>query len=107
MNYARLTERLIKALVSDPESITVKEFPSDDENKVKRAVKYYGLKEKDALKEINRINKNKEKHYHYYTHEKWKNINNYELCINVDVLGAEKTAEYISQYVNNKNYITK
>ena len=80
---------------------------SDDESKIKRAVKYYGLKEKDALKEINRINKNREKHYHYYTHEKWKNINNYELCINVDVLGAEKTAEYISQYVNNKNYITK
>lgn len=34
MNYANLTERLIKALVSDPESVTVKEFDSDEENKV-------------------------------------------------------------------------
>lgn len=34
MNYVSLTERLIKALVSDPETISVKEFPSDDENKV-------------------------------------------------------------------------
>lgn len=34
MNYVTLTERLIKALVTDPESVTVKEFPSDDENKV-------------------------------------------------------------------------
>ncbi len=74
---------------------------SDDENKVKRAVKYYGLHEKNALKEINRINKNREKHYNYYTHEKWRNINNYDLSINVDKLGVEKTAELIAKFVNN------
>ena len=75
---------------------------SDDENKVKRAIKYYGLEEKTALKEINRINKNREKHYHYYTHEKWKDVNNYDLCLNVDKLGVEKTAEFIEQFVKNK-----
>ena len=75
---------------------------SDDENKVKRAVKYYGLDEKNALKEINRINKNREKHYNYYTHEKWRNIDNYDLTINVDSLGVEKTAEFITEFVNNK-----
>ena len=76
---------------------------SDDENKVKRAVKYYGLDEKNALKEINRINKNREKHYNYYTHEKWRNPNNYDLCINVDTLGVKKTAEYIVEFMNNKS----
>jgi len=80
---------------------------SDDENKVKRAVTYYGLSEKNALKEINRINRNREKHYHYYTHEKWKDVNNYHLCINVDILGVEETAKYIADFVKNKNYITK
>lgn len=75
---------------------------SDDNNKIKRAVKYYGLKEENALKEINRINKNREKHYNYYTHEKWRNINNYDLSINVDKLGIEKTAEFIAKFVENK-----
>ena len=75
---------------------------SDDENKVKRSVKYYGLDEKNALKEINRINKNREKHYNYYTHEKWKYISNYDLSMNVDKLGVEKTAEFIAEFVNNK-----
>lgn len=75
---------------------------SDDENKVRRAVKYYDLEEKKALKEINRINKNREKHYHYYTHESWKDISNYDLSINVDKLGAEKTAEFITEFVKNK-----
>ena len=73
---------------------------SDDENKVKRAVKYYGLEEKNALKEIYRINKNREKHYNYYTHEKWKDLNNYDLSINVDKLGVEKTADFIIKYIN-------
>lgn len=75
---------------------------SDNENKVKRAVNYYGLEEKKALKEINRINKNREKHYNYYTHEKWRDINNYDLGINVDKFGVEKTAEFIAEFVKNK-----
>ena len=55
------------------------------------------------MKEINRINKNREKHYNYYTHEKWRNIDNYDLSINVDKFGVEKTAEFIATFVNNKN----
>lgn len=34
MDYQALTKRLVEALVTDPESITVKEFPSEDENKI-------------------------------------------------------------------------
>lgn len=75
---------------------------SNDESKVKRAVKYYGLEEKNALKEINRINKNREKHYHYYTHENWRDINNYDLSINVDKMGVEKTAELIESFITNE-----
>ena len=32
MQLVKLTETIVKELVSDPDSITVKEFPSDDEN---------------------------------------------------------------------------
>ena len=34
MNYVALTERLVKALVVDEDMVTVKEFPSDDANKL-------------------------------------------------------------------------
>ena len=37
--------------------------------KVNRAVKYYGLNEKNALKEIQKINKSRENHYKYYTNK--------------------------------------
>ena len=91
--------RCANSILKDNKNVINIFLYSDDENKVKRAVKYYGLDEKNALKEINRINKNREKHYNYYTHEKWRNMNNYDLSMNVDKLGVEKTAEMIAEFV--------
>ena len=34
MDYVKLTERLIKSLVIDPETVSVKEFAGDDEGKI-------------------------------------------------------------------------
>ena len=68
---------------------------SNDEDKIKRAVKYYKLSPSSANKEIQKINKLREKHYKYYTGRDWKNYNNYDLVINVDSLGIEKTADVI------------
>ena len=62
----------------------------------------HGIEEKIALKEINKTNKRREKHYNYYTDQKWKDMNNYDFSINVDALGVEKTAEIISEIVKEK-----
>ena len=72
---------------------------SDDESKVQRAVKYYGLDEKNALKQIKKINKERQKHYKFYTNREWTNQNNYDLSINVDKYGVEKTADIICDFV--------
>jgi len=32
MNYVKLTEELVKALVKNPDMITVKEYPTEEEN---------------------------------------------------------------------------
>lgn len=76
---------------------------SDDESKVKRAVKYYGVKEKSALNEINKINKSREKHYNYYTREDWRDLKNYDISINVDRYGVEKTAEILENFISANN----
>lgn len=39
MNLIELTEMIVKSLVSDPDSISVKEFPSDDEIIIEVVVK--------------------------------------------------------------------
>ena len=39
MNSVEVTEMIVKSLVSDPDSISVKEFPSDDEIIIEVVVK--------------------------------------------------------------------
>lgn len=75
---------------------------SDDTNKVKRSVKYYGLNEKNALSEINKINKSREKHYNYYTQEEWKNLKNYDVAINVDAYGLENTVDILINLIKKR-----
>lgn len=74
---------------------------SDQKSKEKRAIKYYGLTEKSVLKTINKINREREKHYKFYTGREWKDFNNYDLSFNVDKYGVEKTANNIIEIINN------
>lgn len=80
---------------------------SDDEGKVKRAVKYYGLDEKTALKEIHKINKAREKHYNHYTGMEWKDLEHYDFTINVDKFGIEQAVEMIEKIITEKKIIAK
>ena len=99
--------RCANNILKDKENVINIFLYSDDENKVKRAVTYYGLNEKTALNEIRKINENREKHYKYYTNEKWRNMSNYDLSINVDKLGVEKTAEMIEEFIKGKQKALK
>lgn len=81
---------------------TVKIFLySDSKSKEKRAIKYYGLNEKNALKEIEKINKERAKHYKFYTDREWKNFDNYDFAFNVDKYGVEKTADNIVEIIKS------
>ena len=71
-------------------------------DKIDRAVNIYGLDKEKAEKEIKRIDKLRANHYKHYTGEDWKNFENYDICINSDLLGVEKTAELICNMVGNR-----
>lgn len=75
---------------------------SKDEDKVRRATKYYGLEEKTTLKQIKKINNERAKHYKYYTNRNWYDFNNYDIALNVDTLGVENTAKLIEEYIKNQ-----
>ena len=75
---------------------------SDIENKIKRATKIYGLNQTKAEKEIKRIDKLRANHYKHYTEKEWSNHSNYDICINSDTLGVEKSAELICKIVEEK-----
>ncbi len=75
---------------------------SDMEHKIKRATTYYGLDKKEAEKEIQRINKLRANHYKHYTGQEWNDSTHYDITLNTDILGVEKTAELLVDFIKNK-----
>ena len=72
------------------------------EDKIKRVTQFYGLDKEKAEKEIKRINKLRANHYKYYTDKEWSDNSNYDICINSDALGVEKSAELICKMIEEK-----
>lgn len=76
---------------------------NDEKSKLNRVIKYYGIEENRAKKVITRVNKDRAKHYKFYTDREWKDINNYDLLLNVDKYGVEKCSAYLEQFVKSLN----
>lgn len=75
---------------------------SSFEDKIKRVTNIYGLDEEKAKKEIKRIDKLRANHYKYYTERIWSDNSNYDICINSDALGVEKSADLICKIVEEE-----
>ena len=75
---------------------------SDDKSKEERATKYYNIPKNKVSKYIKDTNKKRAKHYKYYTGRDWNCPSNYDLLINVDTLGVEKTANQLVDYIKNR-----
>lgn len=94
-------------ILKDRKDVTKVFIYNDIENKIKRATKYYGMNKEKAEKEIKQINKLRANHYKYYTEKEWSNHDNYDLCINSDALGVEKSAQLICDFVKEKELVVK
>lgn len=94
--------RCANYILKDEDNVFRMFLYSSEANKINRVVKYYGIEKKNALKTINKIDKERSKHYKYYTGLEWKDFDNYDLTINVDSLGVEKTASIIKEIILNK-----
>ena len=89
-------------ILKDKENVINIFVYSNMENKVKRAVEKYGISEKDAEKEIKNIDKMRSNHYKHYTGKKWGENSNYDMCINSDAFGVEKSADLICEMIMKK-----
>lgn len=68
------------------------------EDKINRAVTYYGLNPNKAANEISKKNKKRRSYYNFYTDREWGKANNYDLCINSRI-GVDETVDAIEAYV--------
>ncbi|MCR5617544.1 MAG: cytidylate kinase-like family protein [Clostridiales bacterium] len=72
------------------------------EAKIKRIMGLYNLSEDDALDKIERENFRRKMYHNYYCKGKWGDSRNYDLSINDSILGLDKTADIIEEYVRKR-----
>lgn len=66
------------------------------EARVRRIMEIYNLDEAEAMKKIATSDKERGNHYFRFTDQKWGRSQNYDLSINSQLLGIDKTAELIA-----------
>lgn len=92
-------------ILQDKENVLKVFVYSNMEDKIKRATQIYGFDKTKAEKEIKRIDKLRANHYKHYTEREWNNYSNYDICINSDMLGVEKAADFICEMVKEKEKV--
>ncbi len=68
--------------------------------RVKNIMEMYNDSEKDAIKNVEKSDKNRASYYKIISGKTWGDVNNYNLCIDSSV-GKEKTADIICEFVKS------
>lgn len=66
---------------------------------IKHEMEILGASEKEAIKEIKKLDKYRSDYYYYHTGNKWEDVRNYDLCLDTSKLGFEKCVKYIKEYI--------
>lgn len=91
-----------KILKNKKNVINIFIYSNDMDFKVKRKMQYENLSEKEALKKIKKVDKEREAYYNYYAEGKWGDKGEYDLCIDTSKIGVDRATELILQYVKIK-----
>lgn len=73
---------------------------ADKIKRAERCVKEYGLSQNSALKQIERSDKERSRHYNCFTDKTWGERINYDLLLNSGELGLEACAKIICSTAN-------
>ena len=63
------------------------------------------LPDKKLARKIKKIDKQRGQYYRFYTSNTWGDKYNYDICINSDLYGVEKTADLICELVKSKSNV--
>lgn len=117
-NLFRLQSEAIRKAAADHSCIFIgrcadyvlRDFPrcvnvfitADMADRISSVVKRNGCTEDEARSIIERGDKERADFYNFYSSGTWGAASTYHLCINSSVLGIDRTAEYIKQFIIDK-----
>lgn len=73
---------------------------ADEDSCIAHEMERLVCNQKQAKKYIKKTNKYRSDYYTYHTGRKWRNPDNYDLCLNTARLGYQKTVDIIKDYVS-------
>ena len=77
----------------------------DLEKRVRYVMDTEGLSRHSAVKKINRVDEERASFHRYYTHREWGKAEEYEVCLDSGVLGADRSVEAILGYLKIRGLI--
>lgn len=69
------------------------------ESRVEREMGRQGIKRSEAIRYIDRLDNYRERYYRYHTGRQWKNMENYDLCLDSAALGLDNCVEIIKRII--------
>ena len=75
------------------------------DTRIQRAMDVAKIDEKEAVRRIKRIDKERKEYYRYYTGKDWMNMNNHDLPINASKIDLEQMAVLIKNYLKLKGLL--
>ena len=73
---------------------------ADYDDLIENAIKYDGCDRDEAVRRIDRINKERAAYHKYYTDHEWNDARCYDLCLNTSKISIPKCVELIEEYIN-------
>ena len=91
-----------KILKDHKDVLNVFIYATDMSFKVKRKMELDNLSEKDTIKKIKKMDKERATNYKYHVDGNWGNKTEYDLCIDTSKVGIENAIKLIETYYNLK-----
>lgn len=70
--------------------------------KIHRKMQYENISRKDAIKKIQKIDKERSEYYKHFTTQNWGDKSNYDISIDTSKLGIEKTIDLLENYIKSR-----
>ncbi len=77
-------------------------YSSDINFKVNRKKEFENISLKEALKKIEKTDKERANYYKHFTSQEWGDKENYDISIDSSVLGVERTIDILEKYINSR-----
>ena len=77
---------------------------ADLDYRIRKISEKYDIKESEALKLIQRRDKQRAAYYNFYTCKKWSEVSSYDLCINSADVGVDGAVQLILNYLNLREF---